>query len=80
LFLLLRLEFGVVLSSEVDKCLKDWISNSGGLFYLLFLNISLFYFIKFPNFEVPHIILGTDSHVLDVKGNVLNVLEEVFYV
>jgi membrane-associated PAP2 superfamily phosphatase len=75
-FSLLRIVFGVIPSSKVDQCLTEWIYNSGGYyFYLKFFSI-LFYII-FANFKVLDILLERFFHVLIVKGNHPNILEEV---
>jgi hypothetical protein len=63
-FSLLQIEFGVIPSSKVDRCLTEWIN-----LLFLFENIfSILFYIIFANFKVLDTILESFFHILIVKG------------
>jgi hypothetical protein len=76
---LLRIEFGVIPSSKMDRCLRELIFNSGGWYYFyLKIFFSILFYKTFPNSKVSDIILERVGHTFVVKENGPNALEEVF--
>jgi hypothetical protein len=66
----------------VDKCLTEWIYNSGGYYFYLKIFVSILFYIIFANFKVLHIILErVFFHCFDLsRGKYPNVLEKVLYI
>jgi hypothetical protein len=64
----------------VDKCLTEWIGDSGGYYFLIENIFLILFYIIFANFKVLDIILEIVIHILFVKRKHPNILEKVLYI